>query len=242
VSDPAVITSYRNARTHPAPALAAMLLAVALSVHASEFGGRYPTGAITDRARAEQALREADAEAARIERESVAREAECHKAFLVNRCREEVRRDRLAAERELRRVRIEARDVQRRLDAEDAAQRRARANEPAAKAVPGARESSKSREIAPDEAARNRAAYEKRIEEQRKAAAAEQARASERAENARAYREKQEAAERRAQEKAAERKENEQRRAERRKQIEAKEAQREEVRRKAEAAAKAAQP
>src|SRR5512139_1290686 len=104
---------------------AAILFVVALPASGSEFGNRYPAGAIKDRAGAEQALKEADAEAARIDREAAAREAECHKRFLVNRCRDEVRRETLIAERELRRVRVEAHDLQRRLDAEEAARKRA---------------------------------------------------------------------------------------------------------------------
>lgn len=223
--------------------LAAILTVAALPVFATEFGSRYPAGAIKDRAQAEQALRDADAEAARIDREAAAREAECHQRFLVNRCRDEVRRDKLVAERELRRVRVEAHDLERRLDAEEAARRRAETPEPAARSAPAPKEAPRSREIPPDEAARNRAEYEKRLEDRRRAMAEEQARAPERAANARAFEEKQAEAERRAKENEAERKKNEERRAARRKQAEAKEAQREELRRRAEAAAKdAAKP
>ena len=221
------------------PILTALLFAAALPAFGSEFGTRYPTGAIKDRAQAEQALREADAEAARIDREAAAREAECHKRFLVNQCRDEVRRDTLIAERELRRVRVEAHDLQRKLDAEEAARKRAESPPPAARPAPTPRESPKSRAIPPDEAARNRADYEKRIEDRRRKAAEEQARAPERAANAREFEAKQVEAERRAKEKEVERKKNEERRAERRKQAEAREAQREELRRRAEEAAKA---
>ncbi|HET9024174.1 MAG TPA: hypothetical protein VFN64_06345 [Burkholderiaceae bacterium] len=220
------------------PLIASLLIAAALPASGSEFGSRHPSGSIRDRAQAEQTLRDADVEAARIEREAAAREAECHKRFLVNQCRDEVRRDKLSAERELRRVRGEAHDLQRRLDAEETAKKRAGSAEPAPRPVPARKEPPANREIPPDEAARNRAAYEKRQEEKRKEAAAEQARAPEREANAREFREKQAEAERRAQDKDAERRKNEERRAERRKQVEAKEAQREEVRRKAEAAAK----
>ena len=220
------------------PLLTALLLAAALPAFGSEFGTRYPTGALKDRAQAEQALREADAEAARIKREAAAREAECYKGLLVNQCRDEVRRDKLLAERELRRVRVVAHDLQRKLDAEEAARKRAESPAPAPKPAPGKREPPSSREIPADEAARNRAEYEKRVEDRRKAAAAEQARAPERAANAREFEAKQAEAERRAKEKEAERKKNEARRAERRKQAEDKEAKREELRKKAEAAAK----
>jgi hypothetical protein len=219
--------------------LAALMFAAALPASGSEFGTRYPAGTLKDRAQAERALREADAEAARIEREAAAREAECHKRFLVNRCREQVRRDTLIAEQELRRVRVEAHDLQRKLDAEEVARKRAESPPPAARPAPTPRESPKSREIPPDEAARNRAAYDKRVEEKRAKAAEEQARAPERAANAREFEAKQVEAERRAQEKEAERKKNEERRAERRRKAEVREAQREELRRKAEEAAKA---
>lgn len=221
------------------PLVIAILFAVALPALGSEFGDRYSSGAIKDRAQAEQALREADAEAARIDREAAVREAECHKRFLVSQCRDDVRRDKLIAESELRRVRVEAHDLQRKLDAEEAARKRAESPAPEARTAPTAQEPPKSRTIPPDEAARNRADYEKRVEEKRKAAAEEQARAPERAANAREFEAKQAEAERRAKEKEAERKKNEERRAERRKQAEAKEAQREELRRKAEEAAKA---
>ena len=221
------------------PLAAALLFACALPVFGSEFGDRYPSGTIKDRAQAERALREADAEAVRIERAAAAREAECHKQFLVNRCRDEVRRNMLTAEGELRRVRVEAHDLQRRLDADEAARKRAEQTDPVARPAPTTREPPTSRAIPPDEAARNRAAYEQRLDEKRKAAADEQARAPERAANAREFEQKQAEAERRAREKDAERTKNEERRAERRKQAAAKEAQREEIRRKAEAAAKA---
>ena len=108
-------------------ALAALLCVAALPAGATEFGDRYPAGSIQDRAKAEQALREADAEAKRIERESAAREVECYKGFLVNQCRDKLRRDKLDAERELRRVRVEAHDLQRTLEAREAASKRAEA-------------------------------------------------------------------------------------------------------------------
>lgn len=219
--------------------LAVVLLAAALPAFGSEFGTRYPTGAIQDREQAEQALREADAEAARIDRAAAAREAECHKRFLVNKCRDEVRRDTLMAERELRRVRVEAHDLQRKLDAEEAARKRAESPPPAARPAPTPPEAPRSREIPPEEAAANRSAYDKRVEEKRRKVAEEQARAPERAANAREFEAKQAEAERRAKEKEVERKKNEERRAERRRQAAAKEAQREELRRRAEEAAKA---
>jgi hypothetical protein len=221
--------------------LRALLLAVVLPAAATEFGDRYPAGSIRERAQSEQALRDAEVEQARIERDAQARDAECHKGFLVNQCRERVRRDRLDAERELRRVRVEAHDLQRQLDAADAVRRRAKAAERAgAPPVPSAREPRPVQGPSPDEAARNRADYDRRQAERQKAQAADQARAAERAANAREYEEKQAEAARREQQQAEERRKNEERRAERRKRIEAQEAEREQVRRRAEEAAKAA--
>lgn len=232
-----------------------VLIGAVLPAAASEFGDRYPAGSIKDSARAEQALRDADAEAARIERDVQARETECYQRFLVNRCREGVRRDQLAAERELRRVRIEARDLQRQAEAKEGAKRRAEAAaraddipdaaapgqpRPARAPEPATREPPATRGITPAEAARNRAAYEQRVTEKQKEAAEEAARAPERAENVREYSEKQAEAAERARQQDAEQKKRETRRAERRRQIEAQEAHRAEVRRKADEAAKAA--
>lgn len=220
---------------------AMVLVAAAAAAGASEFGRRFPTGSITDRAGAQQALREAEAEEARVARDFAAREAECYQAFLVNRCREEVRRDRLDAERELRRVKVEANDLQRKLDAQDAAKKRTETAERPAKAPQASDGKPRpGREIPPEEAARNRAEYEKRIADHAKQQAEEQARAVEHADNARQYRDKQAEADRRAKVKEEERRKNEERRAERRRKVESQEAQREEVRRKAEEAARAA--
>jgi hypothetical protein len=239
------------------PLVFGLLLAAVVPALASEFGNRYPAGAIKDLAQAERALREGDAEAARIEREGKMRDAECHKRFLVTRCREEVRRDTLAAERELRRVRVEAHDLQRQVEAQESARKRAEAAERAGKAAdvgavpaPGAapaptpptapRGAPRAGSISPEEAARNREAHERRVAEKQKRSAEEAAQAAERADNALEYREKQAQAAERARQKEAERKKNEAQRAERRKQVEAQEAQRAEVRRRAEEAAKAA--
>jgi colicin import membrane protein len=233
-----------------------VLVFQALAAFASDFGDRYPSGSITDPARAASALRESDAEEARIGKDAAAREAECYKKFLVNRCRDAVRRDKLLAERELRRVRVEAHDLQRKLEAEDAARRRAEsaaqgarpagadgieAPRPPREPQPGQPAPHSSTAMSPEEEARNRAEYEQRIADKQKDAAREQARAQERAESARKYKEKQAEAERRAQQKAADQKQTEARRAERRKQVQEQEALREEVRRRAEQAAKDAQ-
>jgi colicin import membrane protein len=235
--------------------LIAALLAASSPATATEFGVRYPSGSITEPAQAESALREAEAEQIRIERDHAERDADCHTRFLVNRCREQARRDRLLAESELRRVRLEARDLQRRLQAEEAARKRAEAaaGDGAARPPSPAKEGATPREprprqaepttggsrISPDDAARNRAAHEQRIADREQEAARERARAEERAENVRRHEEKQAEAARRADRSEAERKENEARRAERRRRLEEKEAQREELRRRTEEAAKA---
>ena len=165
------------------PVLLMLLLFAALPASASDFGVRYPAGSISDAARAETALREADAEESRIERDSKAREAECHKEFLVNRCRDTVRRDKLSAEREVRRVRVEAHDLQRRLKAEAATRSRAEAAAKAEQAVGPSpakaprKDASAGTALTPEEEARNRAEYEKRIADKQKEAAREQARA-----------------------------------------------------------------
>ena len=70
-------------------------------------------------------LKDADAEMARIAQSAKARDAECLRGFFVNSCRDDVRREKELAEREVRRVRVEARDVQRRIEAERVAKRRA---------------------------------------------------------------------------------------------------------------------
>ena len=225
-----------------AAALTALLLAAAPGGDASELADRYPPGSIKERARAEAALRDAEREQARIESEFTAREAECYNRFLVNRCRDQARQEKLTAERDLRRVRVEAHDLQRQLDAQDAAHRRAEAA--AESGAPSRDPKSESREraggnaISPEEAARNRAAHDKRVAEQRKSAAERQLSDAERAENVRAFEQKQAEAAERAARNAAEAEQAEKRRAERRKRREAQEAQREELRKRAEEAAK----
>jgi hypothetical protein len=96
-----------------------------LPVAASDFGTRYPAGSIRDAEQAQAVLKEADAEMARIGQSARERDAECLRGFLVNSCRDDVRREKELAEREVRRVRVEARDLQRRIDAEKVAKRRA---------------------------------------------------------------------------------------------------------------------
>lgn len=235
------------------------LVLVCLPAWASEFGDHHPTGALKDRQQAQAALKAADDEQARIDQDSRIRDAECHRRFLVNQCREKVRLDKELAEREVRRVRVEARDLERRLDADEAVARRqaaeqTRASEEGEKAKreAQARDAEARRQaelkqradprIPPEEAQQNRDAQQQRLDAQKQRESKEAQEAAARAENVREYERKQAEAAKRAQEKETERAKNEQRRAERRKQVESQEAQREAVRKKAEQAdAKAAE-
>jgi colicin import membrane protein len=226
--------------------LIAVLLS-ALPAAASDFNARYPPGSIHDAAAAQAALKDADAEMARISQDAKARDAECYRRLLVNACRDDVRREKELAEREVKRVRLEANDLRRKLDAEQVAKRRA--EEAAARAAEDAERARK--------AAASRAEYEareaevKRRQEEAKAngtaskgaqsapaPSKDRLTAAERAENARQYEEKQAQAAKRAQEVEARQKENEQRRAEKRKQSEQREAEREAIRKKAAEASK----
>ena len=227
--------------------LFALLSLIAMPAVAQDFGARYPAGSIRDEAQAGAVLKEADAEMARIARDASARDSECLRGFLVNSCRDDVRRDKELAEREVRRVRVEARDVQRRVEAERVAKRRA--DEQAERAIQDAqrpqqesraRDASKAREayakqrdVPAVKPGKGEPASEGKTGEKSRAVAQPRMSAEERAENARKFQQKQEQAQKRAQEQESKRIENEQRRAEKRKQIEAREAAREEVRRKA---------
>lgn len=216
-------------------------LLLTLPAAAGDFGARYPAGSIVDAAAAQTALKEADAEMADIARRASTRDAECYRRFLVNSCRDDVRREKELAEREVRRVRVEAGDLQRRIDAEQVAKRRAEREaaqaledgqrprkEQAARAEAEARQADAQRRAptvtkdvaAPGGPARSSAPQERLTAEQR-------------AENVRKYQQKQAQAQKRAQEVEIERKENELRRAEKRKQVEHREAEREAIRKKA---------
>ncbi len=222
--------------------LAGLLLT--LPAAASDFGARYPAGSILDVAAAQAALKDADTEMAEIARRAQARDAECYRRFFVNSCRDDVRREKELAEREVRRVRVEAGDLQRRIDAEQVAKQRA--EQEAARAVEDAQRPQKEQEA--------RAAAKAREAEARKAGAGgrrkkvrhhkaggrakgdapkERLTAEQRAENVRKYQQKQAQAQKRAQEAEIERKENELRRAEKRKQVAQREAEREAIRKKA---------
>lgn len=219
-------------------------LPLAFSAAASDFSSRYPAGSIRDTAAAQTALKDAEAELARIAQNAKARDAECFRGFFVNSCRDDVRREKELAEREVKRVQLEANDFKRRLDAEELKKRRAEQSQAgaiddakrtqegaAARAASDAREAdSKQRN---EDAAKRSTGALPTVEPQRPPAK-DRLTAEERAENVRKYQQKQEEAAKRATEAEAQRKQNEQRRAERRKQIEEREAQREAVRKKAE--------
>jgi len=214
-----------------------LLMAVwVLPVAASDFGARYPAGSIRDAEQAQAVLKEADAEMTRIGQSAKGRDAECLRKFLVNSCRDDVRREKELAEREVRRVRVEARDLQRRIDAEKVAKQRADKA-----AALGAEEAKRAQnEEKASDASKVREPQVKRPDSvavkegsPRPQAGQEKLTAAERAENARKFQQKQEQAQKRAQEMEVERKENERRRIEKRKQIEEREAEREEIRKKA---------
>ena len=227
--------------------LLVLLSLIALPAAAQDFGARYPAGSIRDDAQARVVLKEADAEMVRIARVASERDAECLRGFLVNSCRDDVRREKELAEREVRRVRVEARDVQRRIEAEKVARRRA--DQQAARAVEDAQRPQKESHSLDAAKAREADAKQRDVpaakpgkDDQRSEAKASERgpvpaqprlTAEERAENVRKFQQKQEQAQKRAQEQEAKRIENEQRRAEKRKQIEAQEAAREEIRKKA---------
>ncbi len=209
--------------------LAAMF--VTLPATASDFSARYPTGSVRDAQQAQSALKDADAEMARIASRAAVREAECYKGILVNSCRGDVRREKELAEREVRRVRVEARDLQRRLDAEELGKRRAEKS-----AERAAKDAVKPTEQNPARAAPAPATREPTIEAggvERPRPAQEKLNAAQRAENARKFQQKQAQAAQRAQEREAERTKNAERRASKRKQVEQREAEREAIRRKA---------
>lgn len=220
----------------------AVVMLLALPVAASDFGTNYPAGSIRDSAAAQAALKAADAEMARIVQDEKRREAECYRGFLVNSCRDNVRRERQLAEREVRRVQLEAHDLQRRLDSEQVAERRAQeaearaaedAQRPQKEAAARAANEARTAELQRRNAAENEQRGGTSSSGQERRPTQDRLTAAERAENVRKYQQKQLQAEKRAEEKEAERKKNEQRRAEKRKQIAQREAEREAVRKKA---------
>lgn len=217
-------------------------LLLTLPAAASDFGARYPAGSIVDAAAAQTALKEADAAMADIARRAKTRDDECYRGFFVNSCRDDVRREKELAEREVRRVRVEAGDVQRRIEAEQFAKQRAARQE--AQALEDAQRPQKEQEAQAATKAREAQAQERASTltkdatpsaggTARSAATQDRMTAEQRAENVRKYQQKQEQAAKRAQQVEAERKENELRRAEKRRQVEQREAEREAIRKKA---------
>lgn len=237
--------------------LATML--VALPAEAMMFGTRYPAGSITSPPQAEAALKDADAEMTRIQQEAKSRDAACFRTFLVNACRDDARRAKQLAEREVRRVQLEARELKRRVEAEAVAKRRAEEAETraaedadrvrkqeAARADQAAREAKlKQRDGAAPASGSSTAAtpgdtQKKEVKvapsntaQPSRAPPRDPLTAAERAENARKFEQKQAEAAERAREQQAQREKNEQRRAEKRKQLERREAEREALRQKA---------
>lgn len=221
----------------------ALLTLIAMPVAAQDFGARYPAGSIRDGVQAQVVLKEANAEMTRIAQHAKTRDAECLRGFLVNSCREDVRREKELAEREVRRVRVEARDVQRRIEAERVAKRRS--DDEAARAADDAQRLQKEAKARDAAAAREAAAKQREAtapkqgppgqtnEQDRSHQTQPRMTAEERAENARKFQQKQEQAQKRAQAQEAKLNENEQRRAEKRKRIEEQEAAREEIRKRA---------
>lgn len=233
---------------------------VALPAAATTFSARYPAGSITSASQADAALKDADAEMKRVQQDAQSRDAACYRGLLVNSCREDVRRDKQLAEREVRRVQLEARELQRRLEAEAVTKRRAAEAE--TQAAKDAERSRKKEAVRSDQTAR-----EAKLKQRDDAARADSGAdspatvgdlpkknmkgtpsksaqpprspspdtltAAERADNARKFEQKQAEAAERAREQQAQREKNEQRRAEKRKEMEQREAEREALRQKA---------
>jgi hypothetical protein len=184
-----------------------VLAALAAGARAADVGSTYPTGSITTRAQADQALaaaRAADREAESAYKGELQR---CAKAFLQNQCTEDARRALDAQKRVIRRVEVEARDVRRRADAQERADKRSAAEakrgadsapgQPAANAPPSERPAEEPPKDGP--AARQRDAGERAAKEatarERAARAAQEKAAREKgaAENRAQLKERQEA-------------------------------------------------
>jgi len=221
-----------------------VLLLLALPAAAQDLSARFPAGSITTREQAEAALEAARQEQARLDKEFAARDAECYRKFLVNDCRETVRRERELARREVRRVELEAGDTRRLLDQQESEQRRAaqreaqeRQREDRAAGAAQPKTGSASKPLTDEQIERNRAEYEAKQKAHAERLAKEQADAGTRAQNAEAYRQKQADAAKRAADNEVERKQREQRRARRAEELKQKEAEREAIRQRAAEAA-----
>lgn len=104
-----------------------LLLAILMAGPASAAGvaESYPAGSIATRSQAAAAQRAAEAEIGGINRAEAQGKVECQRKVLVNDCLAALRRDSEAGRRAARRVELEAKDLIRKLDAEEAAQRKA---------------------------------------------------------------------------------------------------------------------
>jgi len=225
------------------------LVTLASGAAAEPLTERYPAGSFADRSTAEAARDAASAEIKRLDAEEARGTAECYQRVLVNDCIASLHKRNELARREARRIQVEAKDVIRKLDAEEAARRKAererqnaeeaqararREQEAATSAKPVAEP--KSERISAEQAAANRAASEKRAAEVK----AKQAEAAERAAQAdqkrAAYEAKQAAAAQRAEESKRRQADAQRKRAERAEQRKKAEAEREAAIRRAEEA------
>src|SRR4029450_4439856 len=211
-----------------------LLALLSISAAAEEFSARYPAGSITTREQADAAVKATQQEEQRLHKLYADRDAACYGQFLVNDCREKVRRERELALRDGKRVEVEAKDTRRRLDQQDLERRRAE-EQKQREATAGEREQrekaarsgleqrqSQSADraagaITPEQAARNQAEYERKQKEHAERVAKEQQRAAQSSQNAAEYKQKQVDAAKHAEESAAERKQREEKRAERKK-------------------------
>jgi len=219
-----------------------------LPAMASDFSARYPVGSIQDRVQAQAALKDADSELGAIARNAKSRDADCLSGFLVNSCRDDVRREKELAEREVRRVRVEARDLQRQMDAQQSAGRRAaqaaerelkdaqRPKPPGVTSTPSDRARVEMRDASAAAKANAGPASEgvsPGVSTEPARAAQPRLTAAQRADNARKFEQKQLHAQERVRQQELERAERETRRLDKRKQVERREAEREVLRQKA---------
>lgn len=247
-----------------------MLVLAAAPVDAQDIAARFPVGSITTREQADVALAATRQEEARIDQEYAARDAECYRKFMVNDCRDKVRREKELARREVKRVELEAGNTRRLLDQQDAEQRRnaqqqqheARDRErprsadggggnavEGSAAAPAPRQPATgktaarpSTPLSAEEVARNRAEHDAKQKAHAERLAREQAEAGTRAGNAAVYQQKQADAAQRAADSEQRRKEREARRAKRNEDLKQKEAEREQLRQRAADAAAGSVP
>ena len=220
---------------------------------AQDFAARYPAGSITTREQADQAIAAAAKEDKRVKQVYDERDRECYRQFLVNDCREKVRRERELARRHVRRVEVEAKDLKRKLDNDELQRQRAeqqqrqpvedearKAREAAARSDTQQRQEKAGAakpNLTPEQIERNKADLERKQQEHAQRLAKEQQRATESPKNVAEYEQKQVDAAKRAEANEAERKKREERRVQRKQDLEKKEAEREALRQRAEEAA-----